>query len=454
MSTASDPAPSPPIQPSWWLPQLQFSLRTLVIGMLLIGSAGGLWWRWEPWQLEWSVGAGASDSSDWINSILYTPDEKHLIVLIAKSEKLPVTVKNPVTVEARLINPPTVKMFNAQSGALEWSYTLNGPFSENKIACALSPGGRWVCVGRMVRGIKSVSASIRGGATWMVTLLDAETGRKMNLPESLFDPLSELNPGPRVGLDTADVLMDRVTFADDDSWVAIGWKGEVHIFSPNDGAERAILDEQCDEAVPLHFYSGFKKILVVHRTLRGNVHRIWDVDSKQILKSIRANDGVVDLDEDGNASSEESNDEFEEHFKALKHKARTQRPSQDWGHYAQGRDVVVASNLRVRLKRRDANGQDADPLAVDPLSGEVVQELDNRIDAHAPVPVISSDDHRIASVDGHNRIRVWSCNRPFYWWGVAWLPEFWLTVLFAGALGWSVWRDGRMTRKKSEAATG
>ena len=37
--------------------------------------------------------------------------------------------------------------------------------------------------------------------------------------------------------------------------------------------------------------------------------------------------------------------------------------------------------------------------------------------------------------------RVWQRRRPEYWWGVAWLPEFWLTALFAGALGWSVWRD-------------
>jgi hypothetical protein len=34
-----------------------------------------------------------------------------------------------------------------------------------------------------------------------------------------------------------------------------------------------------------------------------------------------------------------------------------------------------------------------------------------------------------------------SRRRPEYWWGVAWLAEFWLTALFAGALGWSVWRD-------------
>jgi hypothetical protein len=33
--------------------------------------------------------------------------------------------------------------------------------------------------------------------------------------------------------------------------------------------------------------------------------------------------------------------------------------------------------------------------------------------------------------------------RPEYWWGLAWLPEFWLSLVFSGAFIWSVWRDRR-----------
>src|SRR5471030_1013831 len=51
MPSAPDPAPPPPKPRKRWLPRLRFSLRTLVIGVLLIGSAGGLWWRLEPWIL-------------------------------------------------------------------------------------------------------------------------------------------------------------------------------------------------------------------------------------------------------------------------------------------------------------------------------------------------------------------------------------------------------------------
>jgi hypothetical protein len=35
----------------------------------------------------------------------------------------------------------------------------------------------------------------------------------------------------------------------------------------------------------------------------------------------------------------------------------------------------------------------------------------------------------------------WHRRRPEYWWGLAWLPEFWLALIFGGAFAWSVRRD-------------
>ena len=40
-------------------------------------------------------------------------------------------------------------------------------------------------------------------------------------------------------------------------------------------------------------------------------------------------------------------------------------------------------------------------------------------------------------------VAVWSRRRPEYWWGLAWLPEFWLTVALGCVFVWSVWRDRR-----------
>ena len=41
-------------------------------------------------------------------------------------------------------------------------------------------------------------------------------------------------------------------------------------------------------------------------------------------------------------------------------------------------------------------------------------------------------------------VSIWDRKRPEYWWGVAWLPEFWLTVVLGVGLVVSVWRDQRL----------
>jgi len=39
------------------------------------------------------------------------------------------------------------------------------------------------------------------------------------------------------------------------------------------------------------------------------------------------------------------------------------------------------------------------------------------------------------------RARLWNRRRPEYWYGIAFLPEFWLTLIFTIALIWSLRRD-------------
>jgi WD40 repeat protein len=46
----------------------------------------------------------------------------------------------------------------------------------------------------------------------------------------------------------------------------------------------------------------------------------------------------------------------------------------------------------------------------------------------------SADGKRIAQSDIFQWAVIWSRRRPEYWWGIAWLPEFWVSVLSGGAL--------------------
>ncbi len=62
----------------------------------------------------------------------------------------------------------------------------------------------------------------------------------------------------------------------------------------------------------------------------------------------------------------------------------------------------------------------------------------------------SPDGEKIVTATNLGDIRVWRRRRPEWWWGVFYLPEFWLTAAFAGLFVWSVVRDRRSLRKKGE----
>lgn len=55
----------------------------------------------------------------------------------------------------------------------------------------------------------------------------------------------------------------------------------------------------------------------------------------------------------------------------------------------------------------------------------------------------SPDDQRIVTTGRDGTARIWQRRRPEYWWGVAWLPEFWLALVLALSMLWSIRRDRR-----------
>ena len=63
--------------PRRWFPRLRFSLRTLVIAVLLVGSAGGLWWRWEPWAEKWQLPSFAVSAA-------FSPNAKFVAAVTGK----------------------------------------------------------------------------------------------------------------------------------------------------------------------------------------------------------------------------------------------------------------------------------------------------------------------------------------------------------------------------------
>jgi WD40 repeat protein len=59
----------------------------------------------------------------------------------------------------------------------------------------------------------------------------------------------------------------------------------------------------------------------------------------------------------------------------------------------------------------------------------------------SPLPQFSPDGKKVIALDRAPDLGVWVRRRPERWWGVAWLPEFWLTAFLTGALVWSLRRE-------------
>jgi WD40 repeat protein len=66
---------------------------------------------------------------------------------------------------------------------------------------------------------------------------------------------------------------------------------------------------------------------------------------------------------------------------------------------------------------------------------------------------VSADSRSIASSNRDGTTWIWHRRRPEWWWGVAWLPGFWLLLLFTSAFAWSVRRDRGELRKTAVSAS-
>jgi len=90
-------------------------------------------------------------------------------------------------------------------------------------------------------------------------------------------------------------------------------------------------------------------------------------------------------------------------------------------------------------------GHNADAVIWDARTGDQLARLSDGV---KPVEMVSFSDDGLQFVawDEDHVARFYRRRRPEYWWGMAWLPEFWLTLVLGGGLVFSLWRDSRIMR--------
>ncbi|MCY3022137.1 MAG: hypothetical protein NTW87_24255, partial [Planctomycetota bacterium] len=97
-----------------------------------------------------------------------------------------------------------------------------------------------------------------------------------------------------------------------------------------------------------------------------------------------------------------------------------------------------------RLLKGDSRNEE---LAVLALDGAVLARLlpppSDGSGARLGAAIMSRDGDRLAAPYRGNLL-LWRRVRPEWWWGVAWLPAFWVMVAFASAFLWSVWEERRL----------
>jgi hypothetical protein len=219
-----------------------------------------------------------------------------------------------------------------------------------------------------------------------------------------------LNEGP---------LMGSILFAND-SLLAMKWEHTLYVFDPATGKEINVLHgTDRDEMKPIAF-SKDNKLIVVNEagatTEMDEINRAYDLASGTVSQSPAAK-----------ALNAMAPAVYATDFAdiGLQMESRLDHPYR-----------VLGTN--VVLSAENVNGTFV--VKIENSESKAVTFLPVQY-RKVPYADLARGGKRIAVVSLDGVAQLWRLSRPDAWWGVAWLPEFWLTALLSCAFAWSLWRD-------------
>ncbi|MCY3024006.1 MAG: WD40 repeat domain-containing protein [Planctomycetota bacterium] len=383
-----------------FLRHIRFSLRTLVLFVLLAGSAMGLWWKWEPWG-NLDVGdctrpitcAAFSPGADYV--AIGSDDHTVQVWTVSGNEVRTLTGHTgPITAvtwcpSGRLLatasSDGTVRLWNSSDGESQLKIELPHQkisvvtFSNNSQLLAIGAQSGYACVWSMESG------------TEIARLL----GHSMAINQIAFSRDAGL-----------------IATASDDGYAAI--------FDAIAGTELNLIDMTTPEgystpAYCVAFSNGGGQLATGDDS---GLLRVWDIGKKNPTIPTAQTRGCASALCFSKDDSElyVAGDPCPWNLKALSWRLCGTLPNS-------------APNLAFRPRGY------CDHLAA----------VSRRMKWSATF-------HRHpASWDKCSRLHLRYFRRPEYWWGIAWLPEFWLTLVFAAGVVWSVYKDRSTLRRPAPA---
>jgi hypothetical protein len=450
-------------------PKPKFSLRTLLILVLLIGSAGGLWYRWAPWHEIKVIPA---------NYVAASENRKQLLTVIEKDD--------------------------AQDDVTVWDFDLlqevckikfEAPHS-NRQKYTFTPGDRWVLA-------QSFFDDYRPDESFLAysRLFDAETGQDVFPNEGEITQIRAQHGGRQIGV-SYTAKSPEIWVADDGRLRGIDLSNLRRQFGAN-----------FDEELPgLIFTPDGSRMF----RFGGNYFNEWDTATGATTRKFNQSlsSEITDLSGDVLLHSTEAFQQqpyafiIPENLSDYQIATAARNSISPDGRYFihcvdHGVHVYDLRN-RVRLLNREIKGstsrvqwgehsvllftdfvdwsdRNGNRCTFLDLQSGIVQTFDGEIScisadgkrlmqsAYSTCLVSAEDrqeiqsfDYRFSGVsfsaDGEKLalrdgdvMAIWARRRPEYWWGIAWLPEAWLVLATGLGLVWSLVRDWKDWRR---AATG
>jgi len=397
--------------------RLRFSLRSLVIFILLAASAVAFWHHRGPWagpvflNTKWYMGRGATFSSDGSRILAWGDHDNNVRVWDARTGELLSFLTGHTSEVVRVALSPddtrvvakaedgTVKIWDMRTGTVVCTLPPHGTISSFDI----SPGGKQL-----------VTTSLTG----TIQIWNLLSGRLL----------------ATMGENEAQGYGAGAYLSPDGNRLLVTHAYSARVWSLGDRTRIAVIDMPHWGRVAGGGFSPDGKIVYTMGLDDGKV-KLWRASSGQPVLTLSSRKGAqqcVVFFPDSRRVITKVNDST----MTITDVQTQQRLALLEGHTK----ITDFATLYPDATRIVTASQDGTARIWDAETGACLMVIDTDMGCCYSAP-LSPDARRMIMVTSSPTMLLWRWRRPEWWWGVAWLPSFWATVLFAGLLAWSFWCD-------------